>query len=215
VPLGLALVADEGGVESEIDAAEGFAEVVVALVAAIAMERVVEEEFVAEAGAGITEGRGGLIEEAGEEGGLDAEETFDFVLGDGDALDGVVFLGVDGAITGDGVLAEFGEGLDVFELGEGEGVGAEAVFAGVLGGAGLAFGGARPGGALGVGAVSGEPFFGLGLRCGQAGASIVSYGVVRCQRWLPVITDLLLRGIARRLSAGGWAKWEVMERKGD
>jgi hypothetical protein len=103
---------------------------------------------------------------------LHAEEALDFMLSHGDALDGVVLLGVDGAVASHGIVAEFGEILDVFEAGEGEGAGAEAVFAGILGGAGFAFGGARAGGTLGVGSIGGEPFFGEGFGgIGQARAS--------------------------------------------
>ena len=42
------------------------------------------------------------------------------MLGDGDALDGEEFLGVGGAVTGDEIGAEIGDGLGVFETDDGE-----------------------------------------------------------------------------------------------
>jgi hypothetical protein len=62
-----------------------------------------------------------------------------------------------------------GDLLEVFEADDGEGGDREAVFAGILGGAGLALWGAGAGGSGGVGAIGGELFLGdglLGLRHG-------------------------------------------------
>ena len=56
-----------------------------------------------------------------------------------------------------------GDLIEVFEADDGEGGGSEAVFAGILRGAGLALGGAGPGGLGGVGAIGGELFLGDGF----------------------------------------------------
>ena len=57
--------------------------------------------------------------------------------------------------------------MEVFEADDGEGGGGEAVFAGILGRAGLAFRGAGAGGLGGVGAIGGELFRGNGVRHGN------------------------------------------------
>ena len=98
----------------------------------------------------------GLVEAGGEDAGLQAGGAEHGLLGQGDAFDGEEFLGVDGPIDGYGVVAEMADFVDVFEAHDGEGGGGEPVFAGVLGGAGLACRGARSGGASGVGAIGGE-----------------------------------------------------------
>ena len=74
-------------------------------------------------------------------------------MGEGDTLDGEELLGVDGLVDGDGVLAEAGDLVEIFEADDGEGGGGETVFAGVLGGTGFALGGAGSGGLGGVGPV--------------------------------------------------------------
>ena len=84
------------------------------------------------------------------------------MLGEGDAFEGEEFLGVDGLVEGDEVVLEVGDFLEVFEADDGEGGGGEAVFAGILGGAGLALRGAGAGGLGGVGAIGGELFGGDG-----------------------------------------------------
>jgi hypothetical protein len=66
------------------------------------------------------------------------------------------FLGVDGLVDGQEVSSETGDGVEVFEADDGELGSPEAVFAGVLGGAGLAFGGAGSGGSGGVGTIGGK-----------------------------------------------------------
>jgi hypothetical protein len=104
----------------------------------------------------------GLVEAGGEEAGFEAGGAEQGLLGEGDALDGEEFLGVDGLVDGHGVVPEVRNFVDVFEADDGEGGGGEAVFTGVLGGAGLAFGGARAGGTSGVGAIGGELFAGNG-----------------------------------------------------
>src|ERR1035437_2401155 len=49
-----------------------------------------------------------------------------------------------GGVDGDGVFAEAGDLVDVFEADDGEGGGGESMFAGVQGGAGLGLGGRGP-----------------------------------------------------------------------
>ena len=71
---------------------------------------------------------------------LEARGAEDSLLGEGDALDGEEFLGVDGLVDGDEVGPEMGDLIEVFEADDGEGGGGEAVFAGILCGAGLALG---------------------------------------------------------------------------
>jgi hypothetical protein len=78
-----------------------------------------------------------LIEAVGEHAGVKALGTEEGLLGETDALDGEEFLGVDGPIGGDGVFEKAGDFVDLFEADNGERGGGEAVFAGVLGGAGL------------------------------------------------------------------------------
>ncbi len=117
-------------------------------------------------------GSRGLVEAGGEEAGLEARGAEEGLLGEGDALDGEEFLGVDGLVDGDEVVLEMGDLMEVFEADDGEGGGGEAVFAGILGGAGLASRGARAGGTGGVGAVGGE----LHLGDGWFGAWHVRYG---------------------------------------
>jgi len=103
----------------------------------------------------------GLVEAVGEEAGFEGVHAEHGVLGEGDALDGEAFLGVDGLVGGDGVGGEGGDSGSILHADDGEGVGIEAVLAGVLGGAGLAFGGLRPGGTAGVGAVGGDSLGGV------------------------------------------------------
>jgi hypothetical protein len=104
----------------------------------------------------------GGVEAGGEVAGFEAGAAEDGVLGEGDALQGEEFLGVDGPVDGDEVVAEAGDFLEVFEADHGEGGPGENVFAGVLGRVGLALGGARSGGLGGVGAIGGEAFGGDG-----------------------------------------------------
>jgi hypothetical protein len=101
----------------------------------------------------------GFVEATGEETALEVGDAEHGLLGEGDALDGEQFLGVDGPVDGDEIGAEAGDLLEV-EANDGEVRGGEAVLAGVLGGAGLAFGGAGTGGMGRVGAIGGELFFG-------------------------------------------------------
>jgi len=74
----------------------------------------------------------GLVEAGGEEAGFEARGTEDGLLGEGEALDGEEFLGVDGLVDGDEVGSEMGDLLEVFEADDGKGRGSEAVFAAIL-----------------------------------------------------------------------------------
>ncbi len=102
----------------------------------------------------------GSVEGAGEEAGFQAGDAEEGLLGEGDALDGKEFLGVDGVVDGDEVGFEVRDGVEFLEADDAEDGAGEAVFAGILGGAGLPFGGARAGRSGGIGAVSGALFFG-------------------------------------------------------
>jgi hypothetical protein len=91
--------------------------------------------------------------------GLLAGDAEHALLGQGDALDGEQLLGVDGVVDADEIVPEVRYFLKFFEADDGEVRGGEAVFAGVLGGAGLAFGGTGAGGVRGVDTIGGELFF--------------------------------------------------------
>ena len=106
-------------------------------------------------------GSEGLVEAGGEQAGLEARGAEEDLLGDGYALEGEEFLGVDGLVGGDEVVHEMGDVLGVFEADDGEVGGGEAVFTGVLSGAGIALWGAGSGG-CGVGAVGSVLFVGDG-----------------------------------------------------
>jgi hypothetical protein len=96
-----------------------------------------------------------------EEVGFEAADAAEAELGVGHFHDKVHFGGGLGLILVDVGVAEGDEVFRGFVEEEG-GLGEEAVFAGVLGGAGLAFWGSGAGGLLGVGAPGGELFFGKG-----------------------------------------------------
>jgi hypothetical protein len=155
---GLGLVAEEGGVEFGVETAEAFAEVIVAILGGIGRS----VEVLPEAGEGIAGGREGLIEEAGEEGGFDAGETFHGLLREGDAFDGLLLLRVDGAIAAQGVGAKLGIRVAVFHQDDVEAFGAEAVFAGVLCGTGFALGSFGAGGMAGIGSIGRALLVGCG-----------------------------------------------------
>jgi hypothetical protein len=98
----------------------------------------------------------GFVEAVGEHSVLEARGADEGLPCEGDAFDGEELFGVDGLLAGDEVFAEAGDLVEFFDADDGEDVGGEAVFPGILGGAGFAFGGARSGGAGGVGAIGGE-----------------------------------------------------------
>jgi hypothetical protein len=112
------------------------------------------------------------IEAVGEEAAFEGGYAEKGVLGQGDALDGEEFLGVDGPVEGDEVVPEVGDGVGIFDADDGEVAGCEAVLAGVLGGAGFAFRGARAGGTGGIGLIGGDALGGRGL--GGAGHGLGS-----------------------------------------
>jgi len=69
----------------------------------------------------------GAIESDGEEAGFEAITAQDGLLAERDALDGEQFLGIGGAITGDGVGFEVRDLIEFFEAHDGEGSTAEGV----------------------------------------------------------------------------------------
>jgi hypothetical protein len=161
---GLGLVAQEEGKARGVfvDAVEAFGEEIVAVLRHGDFVIVVDE-CVADFHEGFALAGESLIEEGGADAFVEAFDAEEDLLGESDALDGEELLGVDGLVDGDGVFAELGDFVDVFEADDGEGGGGESMFAGVEGGAGLAFGGTGSGGMGGVGAVGGELFMGYGL----------------------------------------------------
>ena len=116
------------------------------------------EGGVAEGGIEEVDGFGvaGMVEAGGEEPAFEAGGAEEVLLGEGDALDGVKLLAIDGLIDGDEVGAEFDDVVEALEDRDGEIGGGEEVFAGVLGRSGFAFGGAGARGTAGVGLVGGE-----------------------------------------------------------
>jgi hypothetical protein len=127
----------------------------------------IEDEWVGGAGHG-------LIEAVGEEAGFEDGHAAHGVFGEGDAFDGIAFLGIDGLIgsgpRGHPVGDEGRDGGAVLDADDGEGVGVEGVLAGVLGGAGFAFGGSGSGGFTGVGRLAatrlGEAAIDQAVACG-------------------------------------------------
>jgi len=73
----------------------------------------------------------GLVEAGDEEAGFEARAAQDGVLGEGDAFEGEEFLGVDGVVEGDEVVAEMGDFLKVLAADDGDGRAGELVFAGI------------------------------------------------------------------------------------
>src|ERR1039457_6852772 len=148
--LGLGLVAEEEGetVGVFVEAVEAFGEEVVAVLG-LGDFVIVVDEGLANAHQGAAVAVEGLVEEGGAQAGVEAFDAEEGLLGEGDTLDGEEFLGVDGLVDGDGVLAEAGDLVEIFEADDGEGGGGGAVFAGGLGaeGALLSGGGGRVDGA--------------------------------------------------------------------
>src|SRR5207247_265405 len=91
---------------------------------------------------GLASGVERLIETSGKKAGFEAGGAEEGLLGESDALDGEELLGVDGFVVGQEVVFEMGDIVEIFEADDGERGRGEAVFAGVLGGAGLALQGA-------------------------------------------------------------------------
>jgi hypothetical protein len=105
----------------------------------------------------------GVVNPGGEEAGFELGGAEHGNLGQGHALEGEEFLGVDGLIQGDEVFAEARDGIDFFSEDDDAVGGGETMLARVSGRAGFAFGGARAGGMGGIGAVGGKAFFGDGF----------------------------------------------------
>ena len=137
-------------------AAKTFAQEVVAVLGPSDFDIPVTGEFFIHQDQGFSGGVEGLVEAGGEEAGFEARGAEESLLGEGDALDGEEFLGVDGLVDGDEVVLEMGDLMEVFEADDGKGGGSETVFASILGGAGLALWGAGAGGVGSVGAIGGE-----------------------------------------------------------
>ena len=136
----LGLIADaEGPTVGLVDAAtKALAQQPVAVLGAGDFDIAVTGEFWAHKEHGITGGVEGLVEAGGEEAGLEARGAENGLLGEGDALDGEEFLGVDGLVDVNEVGSEVLDLVEVFEADDGEGGGSEAVLARILRGAGLA-----------------------------------------------------------------------------
>ncbi len=160
VAFGLELVAHGEGptVGLANHAVETFAEEVVAVLGAGDFDIAIADEFGGHQDDGVAGGVEGLVEAGGEEAGFQSRGAEECLLGEGDAFDGEEFLGVDRLVEGDEVGAEALDFIEFFEADDGEGGGGEAVFAAVLGRAGLAFGGAWAGGFGGIGSIGGELF---------------------------------------------------------
>jgi hypothetical protein len=160
--LGLGLVAEEKGPGVGLlgGAVEAFAEDEIAILDAGDFDVAIAGELRGHQVHGFAFGVEGLVEAGGEEAGFEAGGADEGQLAAGDALDGEEFLGVDGAVEIQGVLAELVDFVEVFEADDGEGVAGEAVFAGVEGGFHLTGGGTGAGGFLSVDAVGGVLFVG-------------------------------------------------------
>jgi hypothetical protein len=175
VTLGLGLIAQQEGKAVGLagHAMEAVAQQVIAVLGAGDFDIAVARDggiHEADGLAGVVEG---LVEAGGEETGFEAGAAEDGLLGQGDAFEGQEFLGVDGLVEGDEVVAEMGDFLEVFEADDGEGRAGELVFAGILGRAGLALGGAGAGGPGGVGAIGGEALGGDGaMGFGHSGSAL-------------------------------------------
>ena len=157
--VGLGLMAEEAAPHLGVDAEEAFGEEEGALIERPAVLLEGFGDLRAEAReAGALDGDG-VIEHAGVEAAFEVSDAEAGLLGDGDLLEGEEFLGIAGVVEGDEVRAEFEDLVGIFEEGDVVVTGIEAVFAGILGGAGLALGGAGPGGLGGVGPVGSELFF--------------------------------------------------------
>jgi hypothetical protein len=113
-------------------AVESFAQRVVAVLGAGDFDIPLTGEFWDHEDHRAIAGVEGLVEAGGEEAGFQARAAEDSLLGEGEALDGEEFLGVDGLVDGNEVGPEVGDLIEVFEADDGEGGGGEAVFTAVL-----------------------------------------------------------------------------------
>jgi hypothetical protein len=151
----LGLIAEEEGptVARARHPLETLREAVVAVL--VARDLDVIDEIVGQKDERLFGGGHGQVEARGEETGLEAGGAEKRLLGEGDALDGEKFLGVDGLVDRDEVGLEIGDFVEFLDADNLEHGGGEAVFTCVLCGAGLAFRGARAGGACGIGPIGG------------------------------------------------------------
>src|ERR1017187_7552853 len=141
-------------------AVEAFAEDEIAILGAGDFDVAIAGEFRGHQMHGLALGVEGFVGAGGEWAGFEAGGADEGLLAGGDALDGEEFLGVDGAVEVERILAELVDFVEVFEANDGEGVAGEAVFAGVEGGFHLTGGGTGAGGFLRVDAVGGDLFVG-------------------------------------------------------
>ena len=134
VAFGLGLIAESQGptVGMFHQAVESFAQCVVAVLGAGDFDIPIPGEFWGHEDYRAKAGVEGLVEAGGEEAGFQARGAEDSLLGEGEALDGEEFLGVDGLVDGDEVGAEMGDLVEVFEADDREGGGGEAMFAAIL-----------------------------------------------------------------------------------
>jgi len=153
---GLGLEAEEGGgdVGLAVEGVEAVGEPEGAILGFRDVDVVADLALFEDIGLGWAEH--GLFEAGGEEAGFECVHAEQGVLGEGDALDGEAFLGVDGLVGGDGIGDEGGDVGGILDADDGEGVGIKGELAGVLGGAGFAFGGLGPGGTAGIGTIRGD-----------------------------------------------------------
>ncbi len=163
---------------------ETFAQQVVAILGARDFDIAIAGEFGVHEGDRGAEAVAGLVEAGGEEAGFESRGAQERLLGDSDALEGEELLGVDGLVEGDEVVLEMGDLLEVFEADDSEGGGGEAVFAGILRGAGLARRGPWAGGFGGVGAIGGELLSGNGSFGMRHAVKAPLQGVARRGAWV-------------------------------
>ena len=109
--LRLSLIAQEQGPTAGLagHARETFAQRVVAVLGARDFEIAIPGEFFVHEDLGFPEGVVARIEAGGEEAGFEVRGVEDGLLGEGDALDGEEFLGVDGLVDGHEVVLEVGD----------------------------------------------------------------------------------------------------------
>jgi hypothetical protein len=221
--LGLVAQEESPGVALADQAAEAFGEGEVAVLGAGDLQ--VADQVLGHGNDRVPSGVEGFVQASGEEAGFQAGRSEQGLLSEGDAFDGEKFLGVDGAVDGDQIGFEAGDGFDVFQADDGEVGGGEAMAAGVLRRAGFALGGAGAGGAGGIIAVrgklpGGDRAFGAGRFGGLFGGrhgrdlserEIARHGVESGRRWGPAVGRKgfilmewrRLRGRCRRNDGGG------------
>ena len=141
----LGLIAEEEGpgVAFAGDAAEALGEGVVAVLGAGDFE--VADQVFGHGDDGVAGAVEGFVQAGGEEAGFQAGAAEEGMLGEGDALGGEQFLGVDRLVDGDQIGLQAGDGVQVFEADDGEVGRGEAMPAQWANGAGGVFGPKGPG----------------------------------------------------------------------